>query len=982
MSSSHAGASSSSASGLALASTATDLFNQHRRWIAIGAAALILAIVIATPVGRPSKKAAPKSKKQKSNPNSPAASPTPAPSTAKKRTLKSQTGPRKTVTIMSPDTTRSSPASVSSPAGSPAFTASRRRFQSLRKSSNSSSATDSLRSTPTSTPIVTASVALERGVPSGAVVPAETSTASASVDAQLITFESAVSAVVDAATPPDVGETPLFSVGEAQIEFDKSSDLATEPTAQNETTTELLEAQRLRVHATASGPAADTATIKFEASPSVHVRDPAPVPTTSPVESSGAVCESADEVEALVSVNTAVPATVIESSQKEIGTVELLRDRTFIITQYGLNPLEALHQPSLHLHLEQQFPFQLAYSQVRDQRHEPVASDLECPPVPVEQAGFSEADGTKLNLALKYDFNQWLDFEETQSVTNLFAERPSPFEMAYCAAACGKGELDDAGLGEPCVASDSNIEPKSLKSSQSILWLSIHEVQNPPTQAALHEQQWPFELAYSLTSSTILEAISGSHTDTSDKSIEFAAVIDTVTPVESTEPDVQSSHYEEGDLPAANVEICSHTAEKSASVVEPHSDKSAEITRTSGPSSPSSTAYSSLSEDGEAHARTTKLNPNVPEFVPSGVSLESEVSHSLSFNVDAAEFHPEFNPDEMFPAQVHEPSTELIPSTEDFLIDDIYNPYATPSSTQPTLYPTYPFDPSAALYDPTLFAAPDGYPPFESPMFLPDGTPVSQVFQGAHIDDNTGLTSVNGSYDYYGVGESDLTYDSLAHVEDRHQQYQQSFRSFNSGSGRGYEGGRRSARGSVRSRSGTFHEGGQQHRQSSNGAVGSESPAERKTPSPTGARTSGPRRRDAGAASTAPAALTLADFIKVVPAKKRNGGVPRAGTVSATVDGAEKIASAATAAGPTEEPSVGEGSSKCDEHRKGASVKSTPKRGEATRCIYGSGCKNSKCQYFHPFEICKFYPNCKYEGTCLYIHKAVGAPASVQATHI
>ena len=50
-----------------------------------------------------------------------------------------------------------------------------------------------------------------------------------------------------------------------------------------------------------------------------------------------------------------------------------------------------------------------------------------------------------------------------------------------------------------------------------------------------------------------------------------------------------------------------------------------------------------------------------------------------------------------------------------------------------------------------------------------------------------------------------------------------------------------------------------------------------------------------------------------------------------------------------------------------------------TKCIFGPECHNKDkgCHYYHPTELCKFYPDCTYGTDCLYIHpKAKSTPTS------
>ncbi|KAJ3210002.1 hypothetical protein HDU67_005745 [Dinochytrium kinnereticum] len=47
------------------------------------------------------------------------------------------------------------------------------------------------------------------------------------------------------------------------------------------------------------------------------------------------------------------------------------------------------------------------------------------------------------------------------------------------------------------------------------------------------------------------------------------------------------------------------------------------------------------------------------------------------------------------------------------------------------------------------------------------------------------------------------------------------------------------------------------------------------------------------------------------------------------------------------------------------------RRKDIVKCIFGPSCANanSGCPYYHANEICKFYPDCKYGNSCIFVHK-------------
>ncbi|KAI8615902.1 hypothetical protein BC830DRAFT_245978 [Chytriomyces sp. MP71] len=96
---------------------------------------------------------------------------------------------------------------------------------------------------------------------------------------------------------------------------------------------------------------------------------------------------------------------------------------------------------------------------------------------------------------------------------------------------------------------------------------------------------------------------------------------------------------------------------------------------------------------------------------------------------------------------------------------------------------------------------------------------------------------------------------------------------------------------------------------------------------------------------------TLADFIKV---DKKRG----------SVEVVEKVVPGKSGAGS---PSASAGSIGSDFERGPTAL---AKLEGAVRCPDGTFCQNQDtCPYFHPLEICRFYPKCRSGNACYYIHE-------------
>ncbi|KAJ3301252.1 hypothetical protein HDU76_005794 [Blyttiomyces sp. JEL0837] len=405
--------------------------------------------------------------------------------------------------------------------------------------------------------------------------------------------------------------------------------------------------------------------------------------------------------------------------------------------------------------------------------------------------------------------------------------------------------------------------------------------------------------------------------------------------------------------------------------------------------------------------KESKYNLNAQEFVPSGfgngdVDFGGVSSwpngngngvtkrRSSFFNVSASEFVPGGLAPSTFEAA--EPSFQ---NGDNYYVDpnDIYNPYAreTPQyfpapydnqvmdnnfiPQQPPVGQNLPGVPGGEVYENGAFI---GAPNPQAPEFVPymnqygpnengvmvngvvgpDGMMVDQpgfaridmvMGHGGHHGHNGGHHHGHNNHGYGGRngqhGPANLSKKT-------------SFRRDGRGRGGHGPGGGANANGHA------AQNGGQGNEVNVNGGGGEK-------------RSGRNRDRDGagrGSSSGAPAPPTLADFIKVAEPKGLKKMASKKSMASITSNGNTEGVSVDGEGVGVDGDGVADESGVNGEVRSSRSGSPTGKKDKKVvgvvtpKCIYGTSCAISSCQYFHPSEVCKFYPNCRNEDSCRYIH--------------
>ncbi|KAJ1544702.1 hypothetical protein HK405_008452 [Cladochytrium tenue] len=411
-------------------------------------------------------------------------------------------------------------------------------------------------------------------------------------------------------------------------------------------------------------------------------------------------------------------------------------------------------------------------------------------------------------------------------------------------------------------------------------------------------------------------------------------------------------------------------------------------------------------------------------------SVSSDLSCDGSFPQDSGLSSVAFNPDAMEFTPLYDPGADAfvsnIPAGEDVVSTTDGLPVSDPMALY---YAPYSLTDPNGFYDPSLYAG-EPYSEYGMPTVENGEIPFEAV--GAFGDMPLPAIPVPGAYNgYYPMQPlMDYTYEPEDETYGRidsassnfesggggqhHAAHRKGSHSHKSGRGRGnhHSHGNRDRRRSTTgdaSSSGTKPDPRPRRRISS--AVtqlpSAASPALSATSSSVSAATNGTSRggrqsstpnlrNGAGARRTstvdsAPAAPTLADFIKVKPSSssRKRGVVAASSSTSSSASSsvgpieADIVAPPVSSATAVDDSASEQAASSVREDERpsrrsgaGAPAATTkPKRGEVAVCIYGAACKNARCQYYHPTELCRYYPNCRYEGTCLYVHRAPPAAA-------
>ncbi|KAI8807501.1 hypothetical protein BJ742DRAFT_308363 [Cladochytrium replicatum] len=129
-----------------------------------------------------------------------------------------------------------------------------------------------------------------------------------------------------------------------------------------------------------------------------------------------------------------------------------------------------------------------------------------------------------------------------------------------------------------------------------------------------------------------------------------------------------------------------------------------------------------------------------------------------------------------------------------------------------------------------------------------------------------------------------------------------------------------------------------------------------------------------------PNVATLSDFVSKehLAALNVRARKPRDGSEKPVVNGHESDSAATTAVASPSSPRGENGEASARVERSSSVRASGGGKGKKGKCIYGQGCinKDHGCAYFHPTEMCRYFPDCKFGNGCMYIHpKANGQGA-------